>query len=173
MPANDTTIANWTAGKAPAAIESGRTPAGSSRRYRRPLLLVAGALVLALTLVIALAGVGVKSSGGRPAPGVVPADAVGAISPSGGAIRAVAALGTSPSGLASGDGSVWVANADAGTVARIDVRTRAVVETLPVGSSPSGIAVGAGAVWVTDNLGQSVARVDPRAESRWAPGRCG
>ena len=94
----------------------------------------------------------------------IPGDAVGAISPSGGAIRVVAALGTSPSSVAGGDGSVWVTNGDAGTVARIDPRTRAVVETIPVGSSPTGIAVGAGAVWVADNLGQSVARIDPAAD---------
>jgi YVTN family beta-propeller protein len=77
----------------------------------------------------------------------------------------VAALGTAPSSLGGVDGSVWVTNGDA-TVARIDPRTRGVVETLRVGSSPGGIAVGTGSVWVADNLGRSVWRVDP-AVDRW------
>jgi YVTN family beta-propeller protein len=126
--------------------------------------LAAGALLAATALVGVLVGVGVKSSGGGTALAAIPADAVGAVSPSGGVIRAVATLGTVPSSLTGGDGSVWVTNADAGTVARIDPHTRAVVETLPVGASPTGIAVGAGAVWVADNLGQSVARVDPAVD---------
>ena len=60
----------------------------------------------------------------EPRPAVIPGDAVGAISPSGGAIRAVVPLGTSPSAVAAGDGAVWVANYNAGTVSRIDPRTR-------------------------------------------------
>ncbi len=151
----------------PVAIEAGRTgPAtGPAGRHGRPIVVMAGVLVAGALVAGALVLVGaVESGGGRAAPVVIPADAVGAISPSGGAIGAVAALGTSPSSLAGGDGSVWVADADAGTVARIDPRTHTVVETLPVGSSPSGIAVGAAAVWVTDNLGRSLSRVDPAAD---------
>jgi YVTN family beta-propeller protein len=157
--ARDPTLGLPDTAKASGAIEAERPgpSAAPARRHHRPAVLVAGALLLALVLV----GVVVESGGGRAPMVVIPGDAVGAISPSGGAIRAVAPLGTSPSSLAAGDGSVWVTNGDAGTVARIDPRTRAVVETLPVGSSPSGIAVGAGAVWVANNLGQSVSRVDP------------
>jgi YVTN family beta-propeller protein len=40
-----------------------------------------------------------------------------------------------------------------GTVARIDVETNAVSQTLPAGSSPAGIAVGDGSLWVADNVG--------------------
>jgi YVTN family beta-propeller protein len=151
----------------PIIIEGG--PAGPAAKRarqhrRRPVVLAAGAVLAATVLVGVLVGVGVKSSGGGAPLAAIPADAVGAVSPSAGAIRAEAALGTDPSSLAGGDGSVWVTNSDAGTVARIDGRTRAVVETLPVGSSPTGIAVGAGAVWVSDNLGESVERVDPAVD---------
>jgi YVTN family beta-propeller protein len=157
--ARDPTLGLPDTAEAAGAIEAGRPgpSAAPARRHQRPVVLVAGALLLALVLI----GVVVESGGDRASLVVIPGDAVGAISPSGGAIRAVAPLGTSPSSLAAGDGSVWVTNGDAGTVARIDPRTRAVVETLPVGSSPSGIAVGAGAVWVTNNLRQSVSRIDP------------
>ena len=129
---------------------------------RRGLALAAGAAGL-LTLV--LAGVVMAAAGGRATQAAgIPGDAVGAISPSARAVRAVVPLGTSPSTLAAGDAAVWVANANAGTVSRIDPSTRAVVETIPVGSSPSGIAVGPGAVWVTDNHGDSVSRIDPSVD---------
>ena len=59
-----------------------------------------------------------------------------------GAIRAVVPLGTSPSAVAAGDGAVWVANYNAGTVSRLDPALRAVVQTIPVGSTPTGLAVG-------------------------------
>jgi YVTN family beta-propeller protein len=143
----------------PVATEDSGTaqPVAHSRRHRRQFVLVTGALLLGLVSV----GLAIESGGSRAPEMVIPGDAVGAISPSGGAIRAVAPLGTSPSSLAAGGGSVWVANANAGTVSRIDARSRAVVQTVPVGSSPSGVAVGNGAVWVTDNLSQTVSRIDP------------
>ena len=129
---------------------------------RRRLTLAVGAAGL-LTLV--LAAVVMAARGGRATPRAgIPGDAVGAISPSGGAIRAVVSLGTAPSVLAAGDGAVWVANGNAGTVSRIDPSTRAVVETIPVGSSPSGIAVARGAVWVADNYGNAVSRIDPAVD---------
>ena len=77
-------------------------------------------------MVLVLVGVGVvvASSGGGAPPLVIPGDAVGAVDASGGTIRAVVPLGTSPSSLAAGDGSVWVTNDNAGTVSRTprDVR---------------------------------------------------
>jgi YVTN family beta-propeller protein len=140
--------------------------AGAPRRVvairRHRLTLAVGGAVM-LTLV--LAAVVMAARGGRASPRAgIPGDAVGAISPSGGAIRAVVSLGTAPSVLAAGDGAVWVANGNAGTVSRIDPSTRAVVETIPVGSSPSGIAVAPGAVWVTDNYGNAVSRIDPAVD---------
>ena len=129
---------------------------------RRRLTLAVGAAGL---LILVLAAVVMAAGGGRATElSGIPGDAVGAISPSGGAIRAVVSLGTAPSVLAAGDGAVWVANGNAGTVSRIDPSTRAVVETIPVGSSPSGIAVAPGAVWVTDNYGNAVSRIDPAVD---------
>ncbi len=134
--------------------------ATTARIPRRRFALAAGTAVLVLAAVAAVVG----SSGGQAPPAVIPGDAVGAISASGGAVRAVVPVGTSPSSLAGGDGSVWAANANAGTLSRIDPSTGAVVETIPVGSTPSGIAVGVGGVWVADNLSQTVSRVDPTVD---------
>jgi peptide/nickel transport system substrate-binding protein len=128
----------------------------------RRLALAVGA---GLLLTVALAAVVMAARGGPATePAGIPGDAVGAITPSGGATRAVVPLGTAPSVLAAGDGAVWVANGNAGTVSRISPSTRAVVETIPVGSSPSGIAVAPGAVWVTDNYGNAVSRIDPAVD---------
>ena len=57
-------------------------------------------------------------------------------------------VGTGPSGIALGFGSVWVSSRD-GTVSRIDPVTRRVIETIRVGQTVNGIAIAAGVVWVT------------------------
>ena len=137
-----------------------RSAASAARMPRRRLVAAGAVLLLVLVVVAAVAALG----GGRASPAMIPGDAVGALSVSGGAIRAVVPLGTSPSSLAAGDGSVWVTNANAGTVSRIDPTSRALVETIPVGSAPSAVAVGEGAVWVSNNLSQTVSRIDPAVD---------
>ncbi len=134
-------------------------PTTDPPNHRRGARLVVGASVLAVAVLIAT--LIATSVGGTPPPTVVAANSVGAISPGGDGIRAVVPLGTSPQALAAGKGAVWVTNYEAGTVSRIDVATRAVVDTIPVGTVPTGIAVGAGIVWVANNTGQSVSMIDP------------
>jgi YVTN family beta-propeller protein len=51
--------------------------------------------------------------------------------------------------IAFGEGGIWVASYDAGTVTRLDPVTGNVVATIRIGGHPSGIAVGANRVWVT------------------------
>jgi YVTN family beta-propeller protein len=70
----------------------------------------------------------------------------------------------SPSYIAYGDGSLWVANQDEEVLWRIDPEGRAVEAAIPLdavtaASAGEGIAVGEGAVWV--NRAASVVRVDP------------
>ena len=148
-----------TAANATDAIEAVQSaqPSARARWPRRRARLAAAALLLALALIVVV----VESNGGRAQPVVIPGDAVGAISPSDGAIRAVLPLGASPSAVAAGDGALWVANYNQDTVSRIDPATRAVVQTIQAGTTPTGVAVGAGAVWLTNNYGQSVSRIDP------------
>jgi YVTN family beta-propeller protein len=149
-------------GAAPVASRPGRPGASAapSRRHRAPMALAVGALLVALALV----GAVMASSRGRARAVLIAGDGVGAISPSGGAIRTVVPLGSSPSGVASGDGAVWVASPSQDTVSRIDPASRAVVQTIQVGSSPTGVAVGAAAVWVTNYYGQTVSRIDPSVD---------
>ena len=130
-------------------------------RPRRLRLAVGAALLLAL---VGLGAIVALSGGGTAEPTVIPGNSVGAISESGGAVRAVVRLGSSPSALAAGSGAVWAANYNQGTVSRIDVATHATVQTIEAGTSPAGVAVGGGSVWVTSNYGGTVSRIDPAVD---------
>ena len=70
-------------------------------------------------------------------------------------------VGNGPTGIAFGEGSVWVANSLDGTVSRIDPATNRVTALIPVGEGPDGIAVGSGAVWVSGEFSEAIARIDP------------
>ncbi|MGN6167053.1 MAG: ABC transporter substrate-binding protein, partial [Solirubrobacteraceae bacterium] len=65
----------------------------------------------------------------------------------------------SPSGVAVGEGAVWVTDTDAGNVIRVD--PTGLVKPIAVGNGPTAIAAGAGGVWVVDSLNETVVRVDP------------
>ena len=70
-------------------------------------------------------------------------------------------IGASPQSLAVGGGSLWVANHDERTVARIDLASGRLVADIPVPSEPHRVAYGAGAVWVGNWHDNSVSRIDP------------
>ncbi|HEY7282921.1 MAG TPA: serine/threonine-protein kinase [Actinomycetota bacterium] len=70
-------------------------------------------------------------------------------------------VGQSPSGIANGEGGVWVANFADQTVSRLDPETREeVVRPGGVGRA-SGIAAGGGGVWVAAGLAGTVSVIDP------------
>jgi YVTN family beta-propeller protein len=74
-----------------------------------------------------------------------------------------------PGAIAAGAGAVWVASEEAGTVTRINPRTRAVVKAIHVGNGPSAVAVGEGAVWAVNRPDGTVSRIDPRTNAvTWA-----
>ena len=72
------------------------------------------------------------------------------------------------SGIATGNGDVWVANSLDATVSRIDPQTNAVVQTIDVGNGPIGIVYGSGSVWVANTGDGTITRIDG---STGAPGR--
>ena len=72
------------------------------------------------------------------------------------------AVGNGPTGVALGDGSVWVTNSSDGTLSRIDAVTGVVVKTVALGGGATDVAVGLGAVWVSDEPDGRVLRVDPQ-----------
>lgn len=129
-------------------------------RSRRRWLVAGAAAVIAI--VVAAAVVASTGSGAARLSRIA-ADSVGAISPAHGII-ATARIGSSPSAVAAGAGSVWVANYSDNTVSRIDPVTHHLEQTIRVDSTPSGIAVGAGAVWVANTFSGTVSRIDPAVD---------
>ena len=75
--------------------------------------------------------------------------------------------GSSPSGVAVGGGSVWVANSGDATVERFDPTTfeEGPIKRISVGRRPSGLAYGEGAVWVANLEDDTVTRIDPDTSS--------
>ena len=70
-------------------------------------------------------------------------------------------VGTGPTSLAVGLGSVWVANSLDGTVSRIDPQTNTVKGTVAVADGAGAVTVGGGGVWVSRQYTGTVARIDP------------
>jgi YVTN family beta-propeller protein len=145
---------------------AGPGPAPRSR-WPRPMLVGAGALALIAAVIAAVllsTGDGGKlgpSSGPSAAGAVASKDRVVRVNPSNRQVLASIPTGSAPSGVATGEGSVWVANSGDGTVSRIDPVGNKVTGVIRVGKSPAAIAFGEGAVWVANFLGNSVSRIDP------------
>jgi len=70
----------------------------------------------------------------------------------------------SPADVAVGPDAVWITDARADTVTRVD-RTTGLVTPIAVGHGPSRIAVGSGGVWVADTLDDAVVRIDPQTRA--------
>jgi YVTN family beta-propeller protein len=58
-------------------------------------------------------------------------------------------VGKRPVGLATGGGSVWVANGGERSISEIDPRTNEVVNTIPTQYYPSSIAYGHAFLWAS------------------------
>jgi streptogramin lyase len=76
---------------------------------------------------------------------------------------ATVGLGGGSVDLATGFGSVWIADDEGRAVLRVDVRREAIVRTYDLAGSPFGVAVGADAVWAASDDG-TVARIDPATD---------
>ena len=83
-------------------------------------------------------------------------DAVVRIDPEKNRIVGRVHVGRGARSVASGFGSLWVANSIDGTVSRIDPKTNQVVATITVGHEPGNIAVGPSGVWVTTTSSKPV-----------------
>jgi YVTN family beta-propeller protein len=65
-----------------------------------------------------------------------------------------------PTGIAAGEGAVWVACEADDAVGRIDLGTKSVFQ-IAVEDGPSAVAVGAGAIWAANTAARIVSRIDP------------
>jgi YVTN family beta-propeller protein len=87
------------------------------------------------------------------------------IDPATGRVIASMTAGNSPSAIAFGIDSLWVANWIDGTVTRFNASTNGVRTQISVGQHPIGVAVGAGAVWATGAGADNVTRIDSVSNS--------
>ena len=95
----------------------------------------------------------------------VPPDSVAVIDPQRSRVVGHVRVGRRPVAVAIGHGSVWVANADDGTVSRIRPDRREVIRTIGIGAPAIDLAVATDAVWVANGSDGTVSRIDPRADA--------
>jgi DNA-binding SARP family transcriptional activator/streptogramin lyase len=129
------------------------------RPFRHPIVAVALGLAI---LGGAVAGVLVTRD--KASRIVVPPNSVARIDQAGTKIESYVGVGTDPVAIAVSPRGVWVANAQDGTVDRLDPATGELMRT-PIGigtADLSDIAVGFGSVWVADGNGGTVTQIDPR-----------
>ena len=95
----------------------------------------------------------------------VPPDSVAVIDPQRSRVVGHVPVGRRPVAIAIGHGSVWVANADDGTVSRIHPDRREVIRTIGIGAPAIDLAVATDAVWVANGSDGTVSRIDPSADA--------
>ena len=131
-------------------------PTGPPRRRSRAKIAIAAAAALALAVGATIV---LLPDDAEP---TIAAGAVGFLSPSGD-LEGTVGVGEFPRGLASGAGSLWVADQESGSLIEVDPSTFQVEERIPVGVGPSGVAIGSGLVWVANTDERTVSMVDPQA----------
>jgi DNA-binding SARP family transcriptional activator/ABC-type branched-subunit amino acid transport system substrate-binding protein len=143
--------------------------APARRLVPRPARRRAGMLVLAAALVLtaAVGAVAVLLVRGEGSEETIAGASAGVLDPRTGELLATIPVGTSPTSIAVGEGSVWVLDADDRTVSQIDPKERTVVRTFSTGSTPTDLAVGADAIWIGNGVPQSRTAL-PESVSRFA-----
>jgi YVTN family beta-propeller protein len=142
-------------------------PRTERKKQSRRVWLVAAA---ALAAAAVAAGVVFATHGGS-GPGTASAagvstDSVGMFQAVTGKLLGEVSVGSSPSAVTAGAGSIWVANVDDHSVSRINPEKQVVIDTIEVGNGPAGIAFGAGFVWVANSLDGTVSRIDPHTDTQ-------
>jgi YVTN family beta-propeller protein len=79
-----------------------------------------------------------------------------------GRVRDQVELPFATAALDAGSGGVWLVDAAADRLVRVDPATMKITARIPVGRRPRAVAVGAGSVWVANGADGTVSRVDPR-----------
>jgi YVTN family beta-propeller protein len=136
------------------AAETGRPPRVRPGRKKR-LIAVAGALAVAISVLVAVAARGSAHL-------VAGANTVGMIDTGQAGLSAVVTGVGRPSGVASGAGAVWVTDSADDKLLQVDPAGQ-VIDRIPVGHGPAGVVAGDGEVWVANQLDGTVSEVNPGA----------
>ena len=112
---------------------------------------------------------GVVATRGSEADVTVVPNSIVALNASG-SIAATVPVGARPVAIASGAGSLWVANLVDHTVTRVDVSSRQALRSIAIGAAPTALAGTRGSLWVTDGSGD-LSKLDPRYDRVTLVGR--
>jgi YVTN family beta-propeller protein len=139
------------------AARAAVTPVERPRLSRRPgVLIVGGGVLLTGAVIGALVFTHDSGSGGL---GHIEPNSVGVIDAKSNQIVAQVPVGTRPSRLVYGSGSLWAVNEGDNTLSRIDPVTRRQIRVTPLDAAPTGLAAANKSVWVTTHNGIKV--IDP------------
>jgi YVTN family beta-propeller protein len=139
-------------------------PSVQATGRRAPRGLLAGAALLSATVLAA--GLLLINQVGRPGqPQLAGTNGIVAVGLDSAKLVAATPLAGAPGGLSNGAGSMWVADAGADTVERIEPGSGLAVDQINVGGGPASVASGDGAIWVASSVGATVTRIDPITES--------
>ena len=127
---------------------------GSRPRSRGPIRW--GTTVSALVSVALAATVFATAGSDRPVP--LPGNSLGVLDGAG-RVLAVVPVGTNPTALVYGGGSLWVANQSDDTVMRVDPVSRQVTQTFPVGDNPAALVATRDDLWVANLADDTVSRI--------------
>ena len=145
--------------------------AKAARRRTLPAMVVGAGAVVLVTIAVVLALVLRTSSSNVVA--VPGPNTVSLIDTHSARFAGTVTVGTDPSDVTAGGGSIWVLNESDSTFSRIDPATaKALTAPRSVSGTPTGVAFGAGSVWITTGFGStsgeqgSVLRYDPSGGPR-------
>jgi class 3 adenylate cyclase/streptogramin lyase len=158
-------------------LEEEELPEEEAAPRRRWRVSVPLAAVIALGVVAVLVITVIVARGGGKAAGLRPptVNSVARLDPTGTKVLGGIPVGRTPIAIAAGDGKVWVANFDDGTVQAIDPASNDASSAIGLGfdQAPSGIAVGGGYVWITSSTTGFLYRLDPTQSHAILPVKLG
>ena len=141
--------------QAPASVQqTGQLSAVGANRKKR-LVAIAGALALAIALLVAAASGGSGQLAAGP-------NTVGVIDGVRSDLSAVVTGVGRPNGVAYGAGAVWITDSADDLLLRANSAGQ-VIDRISVGHGPAGVTVGDGLVWVANELDGTVSEVNPGA----------
>lgn len=157
------------------ALQPAQPSRAVARAWRRPgRRVLAGVVVLAAAAAAAFLAFG-REPGSEPGPASARGGLLVALDAATGARVRQIAVGDTPTAIAVGEGAVWLIDANARTVSRVDAESED-IDTFATGATPTDVAVGAGAVWLgrgarlagsqfAGPVATSLERVDPGART--------
>jgi YVTN family beta-propeller protein len=146
-------------------------PAAKAARRRAVPATAIGVVGIGMAIAAVVVILVVPKGGPSNVVAVPGADTVSRIDTKANRFAGTTSVGSTPSGLAVGGGSIWVINTSDQTMSRINSTTGKVLSSRAVGGPPTGVAFGSGSAWVTTQFGLTSGR--PGSVLRFDPDRPG